>query len=85
MQTRVQSFSTSIFEHPDSQDFYYLVFLQLMIQIFHYTRWITSKRVTRWRGPFPRHYARTTQLFSKKCRSGYNRWQHCVRFDRPEI
>ena len=39
-------------------------------QIFHYTRWITPKRVTSWRGPSPRHCARATQLLSKKCRSG---------------
>ena len=54
-------------------------------QIFYYTRWITPKRVTSWRGPSPRHCARATQLLSKKCRSGGSRWQHCVRFDRPEI
>ena len=40
------------------------------IQIFHYTRCITPKRVTTWRGPSPRHCARATQLRSKKCRSG---------------
>ena len=39
-------------------------------QIFHYTRCITPKRVTRWRGPSSRHSARATQLLSKKCRSG---------------
>ena len=39
-------------------------------QIFHYTRWITPKRVTSWRGPSPRHCARATQLLWKKCRSG---------------
>ena len=39
-------------------------------QIFHYTRWITPKRVTSWRGPSPRHCARATQFLSKKCRSG---------------
>ena len=39
-------------------------------QIFHYTRWITPKRETSWRGPSPRHCARATQLLSKKCRSG---------------
>ena len=39
-------------------------------QIFHYTRWIMPKRVTSLRGPSSRHCARTTQLLSKKCRSG---------------
>ena len=39
-------------------------------QIFHYSRWITRKRVTSWRGPSPRHCAQATQLLSKKCRSG---------------
>ena len=39
-------------------------------QIFHYTRWITPKRVTSWRGPSPHHCARATQLLSKKRRSG---------------
>ena len=38
-------------------------------QIFHHTRCITPKRVTSWRGPFPRHCASATQLLSK-CRSG---------------
>ena len=40
------------------------------IQIFRYTRFVTPKRVTSWRGPFPRHCARATQLLSKKYRSG---------------
>ena len=39
-------------------------------QIFHYTRYITPKRATSLRGPFPRHCTRTTQLLSKKYRSG---------------
>ena len=39
-------------------------------QIFHYTRCITPKRVTSLWGSSPRHCARATQLFSKKCRSG---------------
>ena len=39
-------------------------------QIFHYTRWITPKRVTSWRGPSPRHWSQATQLLSKKCRNG---------------
>ena len=39
-------------------------------QIFHYTRWITPKRVTSLRGPSPHHCAQATQLLSKKCRSG---------------
>ena len=38
-------------------------------QIFHYTRCITPKRVTSLRGPSPRHWARATQLLSKKCHS----------------
>ena len=48
-----------------------LHFLEVnQIKIFHYTRCITPKRVTSWRGPSPRHCARATQLLSKKCRSG---------------
>ena len=39
-------------------------------QIFHYTRWITPKRVTSLRDPSPRHCDQATQLLSKKCRSG---------------
>ena len=39
-------------------------------QIIHYTRCITPKRVTSWRGPSSHHCARATQLLSKKCRSG---------------
>ena len=35
-----------------------------------YTRCNTSKGVTSWRGPPPRHCARATQLHSKKCRNG---------------
>jgi len=31
-------------------------------QIFHYTRRITTKRVTSWRCPFPRHCAKATKL-----------------------
>ena len=38
--------------------------------MFHYTRCITPKRVTSWRGSFPRHCARKTQLHSKKRRGG---------------
>ena len=38
-------------------------------QIFHYTRCITPKRVTSWRGPSLRHCAWATQLPSNKCRS----------------
>ena len=33
-----------------------------IVQIFHYSRWITPKRVTSWRGPSPRQCARATQL-----------------------
>ena len=43
---------------------------QSINQIFHYTCCITPKRVTSLRGPSPRHCARATQLFLKKCRSG---------------
>ena len=39
-------------------------------QIFHYTRWVTPKRVTSSRGPSPRHFAQATQLLLKKCCSG---------------
>ena len=55
-------------------------------QIFHYTRCILPKRVTRLASPSPFHCARATQLLSKKCSSRVaSRWQHYVRFERPEI
>ena len=41
-------------------------------QIFHYTRCITPKRVTSWRGPSLHHCALATQLLSKKTPQ---RWQ----------
>ena len=49
---------------------YFILWIYIKYQIFHYTRCNTPKRVTSWRGPFPRHCARATQLLSKKCRSG---------------
>ena len=39
-------------------------------QIFYYTRCITPKRVTSWRGPSPRHCAWATHLPLKKCHKG---------------
>ena len=52
---------------------------------FYYTRCVMPQRVTSCRGPSPLNFARATQLLSKKCCSGASRWQHCVRFDRPEF
>ena len=46
-----------------------IIFCKKSNQTFHYTRWITPKRVTNWRGPSPRHCARATQLLSEKYRS----------------
>ena len=54
-------------------------------QVFYYTRCITPKRVTSLRGPFPRHCARATQLLRRNVAAVASYWQHCVRFDRPEI
>ena len=55
-------------------------------QMFHYTRFITPKRVTSLRGSSPRHCAWATQLFSKKCRSGVeSHWQLCLRFDHYDL
>ena len=47
----------------------FFVLSSLSNQIFC-SRCNTSKRVTSWRGPSPRHCARATQLLSKKCRGG---------------
>ena len=38
--------------------------------VYDTLRCITPKRVTSWLGPSPCHYARATQLLSKKCRNG---------------
>ena len=43
--------------------------------IFHYTRCITPKRVTSLRGPYPRHCARATQVFSKKRCKTKKQWR----------
>ena len=60
-----------------NKKFFHCIFLESLFeteiylnQIFHYTRCITLKRVTSWRGPPPHHCARATQLHLKKCRSG---------------
>ena len=50
-----------------------------------YTRCNTPKRVTSLRGPSPRHCARATSFFRRNVAAVASRWQHCVRFDRPEI
>ena len=55
---------------------------------FYYTRCNTPKHVRSSRGPSPRHCARATRLHSSFWRNVAavaSRWQHCVRFDRPEI
>ena len=48
------------------------VFIKLFLsnQIFYYTRCITTKHVTSWRDPSPRHCALATRLFLKKSCSG---------------
>ena len=51
----------------------------------YYTRCITLKRVTSWRGPSPRQCARVTQLLSKKCCSGGEPLGILMRLDRLEI
>ena len=53
--------------------------------IFHYARCNTPKHVTRLLGLSPRHCALATQLFWRNIAAVASRWQHCVRFDRPEI
>ena len=55
-------------------------------QIFYYTRCFTPKRVTSWRGPYPRHCTDGQHSsFRRNAVAVASRWQHCVRFDRPEI
>ena len=55
-------------------------------QIFHYTRCNTSKRVTSFRGPSPRHCACGQHCFFRRNVAAIaSCWQHCVRFDGPEI
>ena len=62
------------------------VTLQISNQIFHYTRCITPKRVTSWRGPSPHHCACGQYSFFRRMIAAVaSRWQHCVRFSRPEI
>ena len=54
-------------------------------QIFHYTRCITPKRVTTFRA-HPRIIAPGQHNFIRRNIAAVaSRWQHCVRFDRPEI
>ena len=66
--------------------------VHLFKSIFHCTCCNTPKRVTGCLGPSPRHCARATQSFRRNFASMYqyfcrkaSRWEHCVRFDRPEI
>ena len=56
------------------------------IKIFPYTRCITPKHVTSWRGPSPCHCA-CWQLSSyrRNAAAVASRWQHCVRFNRSKI
>jgi len=46
--------------------------------IFRLTRRITPKRVTSLRSPSPRHSAKTTQLFLRRCWSGGEPFKCCV-------
>ena len=54
-------------------------------QIFYYARCITPKRVTTWRSPTPRHCIYGKHSLFRNVATVASRWQHCVRFDRPEI
>ena len=54
-------------------------------QIFHYTRWITPKRVTSWRAYLRVVAPGQHSSFRRKVAAVASRWQHCVRFDWPEI
>ena len=61
---------------------------RMVVFFFYYTRCNTPKHVRSSRGPSPRHCARATRLHSSFWRNVAavaSRWQHCVRFDRPEI
>ena len=63
-----------------------VVRLVLLNQIFRYTRRITPKSVTNWRGLSPRHCVSGQQSsFRKNLAAVASRWQHCVRLDRHEI
>ena len=54
-------------------------------RIFLYTRCIMPKRVTSWQGPSPHRCSRAHSSFRIIVAAVASRWQHCVRFDRPEI
>ena len=42
------------------------------------------KRVTSWRGPYPRHCAhKQHSSFRSNVAAAASRWQHYIRFDRP--
>ena len=44
-------------------------------QIFHYTRCNTPKRVTSWRGSFPRYCTRANSSFRRNAAPEVSRWQ----------
>ena len=54
-------------------------------QIFHYTRCNTPERVTSWRGLLRVIAPGQHSSFRRNVATVASRWQHCVRFDRPEI
>ena len=52
----------------------------------HYTCCITPKRVTSLRGSSTRYCAcKKHSSFGKNVAATASRWQHCIKFDRPEI
>ena len=55
-------------------------------QIFHYSFYITPKRITSWRGLFPRHCAcEQHNSYQRNVRAVASRWQRRVGFDKLEI
>ena len=54
-------------------------------QIFYFTPCITPKRITGLQGPFLRHCTGQHSSFQRNVAAVESRWQHCLRFDRPEI
>ena len=54
-------------------------------QIFHYTPWITPKRVTSLRGRLRVIALGLRSFFRRNVAAVASRWQHCDRFERPEF
>ena len=55
-------------------------------QIFHYTRCITLKRVTSFRGPSPRHCAcGQHNSLRRNVAAVANRWKHCDQLTGPSF